>query len=63
MRKTIDEKPTLSMDAISDEKIRTLFTELTVEPIRADGKPTATHMLKVSLLAYVKLQSLDLSQN
>ena len=44
MRKTIDEKPTLSMDAISDEKIRTLFTELTVEPIRADGKPTATYV-------------------
>lgn len=44
MRKTIDEKPTLSMDAISDERIRALFTELSVEPIRADGKPTATYV-------------------
>lgn len=47
MRKTIDEKPTLSMDAISDEKIRALFTELTVEPIRADGKPTAMYVASI----------------
>jgi len=47
MRKTIDEKPILSMDSISDEKIRALFTELTVEPIRADGKPTATYVASI----------------
>ncbi|MDP1851705.1 MAG: DNA primase [Candidatus Planktophila sp.] len=47
MRKTIDKKPTLSMDSISDEKIKTLFTELTVEPIRADGKPTAMYVASI----------------
>jgi len=44
MRKTIDEKETLTMETITDEKIRILFTELTVEPIRADGKPTAIYV-------------------
>ncbi len=44
MRKTIDEIQALSMESISDEKIKTLFTELTVEPIRADGKPTALYV-------------------
>ena len=44
MRKTIDEKEILTMETITDEKIRTLFTELTVEPIRADGKPTAVYV-------------------
>jgi len=47
MRKTIDEKSVLSMESISDEKIRRLFTELTVEPIRADGKPTATYVASI----------------
>ena len=47
MRKTIDEKSTLSMDSISDEKIRALFTELSVEPIRADGKPTAAYVASI----------------
>jgi DNA primase len=47
MRKTIDEKPNLSMNAISDEKIKALFTELTVEPIRADGKPTAIYVASI----------------
>ena len=47
MRKTIDEKTNLSMDSISDEKIKTLFTELTVEPIRADGKPTAVYVTSI----------------
>ncbi len=44
MRKTIDEKQRISLDSITDEKIRALFTELTVEPIRADGKPTAVYV-------------------
>ena len=44
LRKTIDETPTLSAETISDERIKTLFTELTVEPIRADGKPTAAYV-------------------
>lgn len=44
LRKTIDEAPALSAETISDERIKTLFTELTVEPIHADGKPTATYV-------------------
>ncbi|MEY4283199.1 MAG: hypothetical protein RL467_755, partial [Actinomycetota bacterium] len=44
MRKTIDEMQVLSMETITDEKIKTLFTELTVEPIRADGKATALYV-------------------
>lgn len=44
MRKTIDEKDVLTMEAITDERIKTLFTELTVEPIRSDGKATALYV-------------------
>jgi len=44
LRKTIDETPSLSAETISDERIKTLFTELTVEPIRADGKPSAAYV-------------------
>ena len=44
MRKTIDEKQVLSMETITDEKIKTLFTELSVEPIRADGRATALYV-------------------
>ena len=44
MRRTIDEKNELSTQTITDEKIKTLFTELTVEPIRADGKPTSAYV-------------------
>ena len=44
LRKTIDETPAISAETISDERIKTLFTELTVEPIRADGKPTPSYV-------------------
>ena len=44
MRKTIDEKQVLSMETITDEKIKTLFTELSVEPIHADGRATALYV-------------------
>ena len=44
LRKAIDEVPTFSAETISDERIKTLFTELTVEPIRADGKPSAAYV-------------------
>ena len=44
MRRTIDEKQILSMETITDEKIKTLFTELSVEPIRADGRATALYV-------------------
>ncbi len=48
LRKTIDENPMLSPETISDERIKTLFTELTVEPIRADGKPTAAYVASIT---------------
>ncbi len=52
LRKTIDEKPLLSLETITDEKIRALFTELTVEPLRADG---TTHALYVeSIIARLR---------
>jgi len=44
MRKTIDQMQVLSMETITDEKIKTLFTELTVEPILADGRATALYV-------------------
>jgi len=44
MRKTIDEHAQISHGDITDEKIAAIFTELTVEPIRADGKPTPTYI-------------------
>ena len=44
MRKTIDGMQVLSIETITDEKIKTLFTELTVEPIRADGRATALYV-------------------
>ena len=44
LRKLIDGTPTLSAETISDERIKTLFTELTVEPMRADGKPSAAYV-------------------
>jgi len=44
LRRTIDEVAVISTETISDERIKTLFTELTVEPIRADGKPTAAYV-------------------
>ena len=44
MRKTIDEMQVLSMETITDEKIKALFTELTVEPILADGRATALYV-------------------
>ena len=44
LRKIIDDTPTLSAETISDERIKTLFTELTVEPMRADGKPSAAYV-------------------
>jgi DNA primase len=37
----------IAAEDIDDEKIRALFTELTVEPIRADGKPTAVYVASI----------------
>ena len=44
LRKTIDETSMISAELITDERIKTLYTELTVEPIRADGKPTSAYV-------------------
>jgi DNA primase len=44
LRKTIDETATISAETITDERIKTLYTELTVEPIRADGKPSSAYV-------------------
>ncbi len=44
LRKTIDVMPTISAEMIADERIKTLYTELTVEPIRADGKPSPAYV-------------------
>lgn len=47
MRGVIDSNSTISPENISDENVKALFTELTVEPIRADGKPTAIYVTSI----------------
>ena len=47
MRAVIDSNSTISPENISDENVKALFTELTVEPIRADGKPTAIYVTSI----------------
>ena len=44
MRKVIDENAQISMELISDEKIKALFTELAVEPIRSDGRASQLYV-------------------
>ena len=44
MRKRVDENQALTLEMITDERIKRLFTELTVEPIRVDGRPTALYV-------------------
>ena len=39
-----DTSTTISIDDISDERMKTLFTELTVEPIRSDGEVSARYI-------------------
>jgi DNA primase len=36
--------PTIQIDEIDDERMKTLFTELTVEPIRSDGEVSARYI-------------------
>jgi DNA primase len=47
MRAAIDSTEKISPESISDENLRALFTELSVEPIRADGKPTAPYVASI----------------
>jgi len=46
MKKTIDEQKssTIAIDDVTDERMKTLFTELTVEPIRSDGEVSARYI-------------------
>lgn len=47
MRSAIDANSTVSPESISDDNVKALFTELTVEPIRADGKPTTAYVASI----------------
>ena len=44
MRNEIDSQEKLTPELIADENVKALFTELSVEPIRADGRPTANYV-------------------
>ena len=46
MKRVIDAhtSTTIQIDEISDERMKTLFTELTVEPIRSDGEVSARYI-------------------
>lgn len=46
MKKIIEEQKssTIAIDDIADERMKTLFTELTVEPIRSDGEVSARYI-------------------
>lgn len=47
MRAAIDASEVLSPETFDDENLRALFTELTVEPIRADGKPSEIYVTSI----------------
>jgi DNA primase len=47
MRTAIDSVEKLSPDSIADENLKALFMELSVEPIRADGKPTQVYVASI----------------
>lgn len=47
LRSAIDEHESISLASFSDENLKALFTELTVEPIRADGKPTQIYVASI----------------
>jgi len=47
LRSAIDTEEKLSPENIKDENVRALFTELSVEPIRADGKPTGVYVASI----------------
>jgi DNA primase len=47
MRAAIDSVEKLSPDSIADENLKALFMELSVEPIRADGKPTQVYVASI----------------
>jgi DNA primase len=52
LQKEIATHERISPELITDENVRALFTELNVEPIRSDGKPT--HVYVVSIVARLR---------
>ena len=52
LQKEISAHEKISPELITDENVRALFTELNVEPIRSDGKPT--HVYVVSIVARLR---------
>jgi DNA primase len=52
LQKEISTQEKLTPDAITDENLKALFTELNVEPIRSDGKPT--HLYVASIVARLR---------
>jgi DNA primase len=52
LQKEISAQEKLSPDLITDENVRAIFTELNVEPIRSDGKPT--HVYVASIVARLR---------
>ncbi len=48
LRKVLDENDGLpNIENIADERMKALFTELSVEPIKADGKPTPVYVASI----------------
>jgi DNA primase len=47
LRLAIDAVDKISPENIADDNVKAMFTELTVEPIRADGKPTAVYVASI----------------
>ena len=52
LQKEISAHEIITPELITDENVRALFTELNVEPIRSDGKPT--HVYVVSIVARLR---------
>jgi DNA primase len=52
LQKEISAHEIITPELITDENVKALFTELNVEPIRSDGKPT--HVYVVSIVARLR---------
>jgi DNA primase len=52
LQREISKHDEISPELITDENVKALFTELNVEPIRSDGKPT--HVYVVSIVARLR---------
>jgi DNA primase len=47
LQKEISAHEKISPEVITDENVKALFTELNVEPIRSDGKPTQVYVVSI----------------